>query len=196
MVLMRANLLNEDVPSGDLEGLVNIHMMLNRGVMRIIGDQARGGGMIEIESFTILPESDPWTVEDQRSFVGENSSHGEPKIGVIIYKLHDGKRTGEIIISDDSKIDNIFSKIGTPHAKTFKRVVGRDPRYGYMFPYTLCFLELCTLCTSHDCGLKLKCTTVTLGTLLSHQQIPHNMWAVSISLYIFERKPKRFLRQS
>jgi hypothetical protein len=123
-------LLDELVPSGHREGLVHTRFILSQGTMQIHGDPARGGGFIELRSFTILPESDPWTTEDQQALDGGNSINGETKIGVIIYSSVDRVRQGEVIICDLSKIKNVMSQIGTAHAKVFKRVTGRDPRYG------------------------------------------------------------------
>jgi len=123
-------LLDEQWPSGHREGLIHTRNIISQGIFQICGDAARGGGLIELRSLTILPESDPWTEEDQKAYNGGNSSHGETKIGVIIYRSVDGDRQGEIIISDCSKIENVPTQIGTAHAQAFKHVVGRDPRSG------------------------------------------------------------------
>jgi hypothetical protein len=129
-------LLDELVPSGIETRLLDTTFDLSRGFMKLQGQQAHYDRMIELSSFSILPESHPWTIEDQQSFDGQNSSHGETKIGVIVYSLVDGKRQGEVIIVDLSKISQslLCSGINTSHARAFKHVVGRDPRQG-LFVY-------------------------------------------------------------
>jgi len=86
--------------------------------------------LLELTSFTILPESHPWTTEDQKSLDGGNSFHGNTKIGVVIYSTVDKKRKGEVIIGDLSKIISLAARIRTSHALAFKHAVGRDPRQG------------------------------------------------------------------
>uniref|UniRef100_A0A7S0S7W2 Uncharacterized protein n=1 Tax=Mantoniella antarctica TaxID=81844 RepID=A0A7S0S7W2_9CHLO len=98
--------------------------------MQLHGDQAQGGGLLELTSFTILPESHPWTTADQKSLDGGNSFHGNTKIGVVIYSTVDKKRKGEVIIGDLSKIISLAARIRTSHALAFKHAVGRDPRSG------------------------------------------------------------------
>ena len=52
--------LDELAPAGKREGLFSTTLNASTGIMQLHGDPACGGGLIELTSFTIHPESDPW----------------------------------------------------------------------------------------------------------------------------------------